>query len=74
MLTKLYTLPPDTVVIPGHGPFTTIGRERKHNFFIRDDVDSGDSGTGGISKLGQSGGQRHGCAGCKKLKGLEARL
>ena len=32
---KLYTLPDDTVVYPGHGPETTIGHEKKTNPFIR---------------------------------------
>jgi glyoxylase-like metal-dependent hydrolase (beta-lactamase superfamily II) len=32
--TKLYTLPPDTVVYSGHGPFTTVGHERKTNPFV----------------------------------------
>lgn len=32
---KLFTLPDDTVVLPGHGPKTTIGRERKYNSFLR---------------------------------------
>jgi glyoxylase-like metal-dependent hydrolase (beta-lactamase superfamily II) len=32
---KLYTLPPDTVVYPGHGPVTTIGQERQFNPFVR---------------------------------------
>ena len=35
ILSKLLTLPDDTVVLPGHGPKTTIGRERKHNSFLR---------------------------------------
>lgn len=33
--TKLYTLPDETVVYPGHGPTTTIGEERRTNPFIR---------------------------------------
>ncbi len=32
---KLYTLPDDTVVYPGHGPETTIGDEKRGNPFIR---------------------------------------
>ncbi len=32
--TKLLTLPPDTVVYPGHGPATTIGAEQKYNPFL----------------------------------------
>jgi glyoxylase-like metal-dependent hydrolase (beta-lactamase superfamily II) len=32
--TKLMTLADDTVVLPGHGPSTTIGRERASNPFI----------------------------------------
>ena len=32
---KLLTLPDETVVIPGHGPMTTIGQEREHNPFLK---------------------------------------
>lgn len=32
---KLLVLPEETLVIPGHGPTTTLGRERSHNFFLQ---------------------------------------
>jgi hydroxyacylglutathione hydrolase len=32
---KLYTLPEDVLVLPGHGPETTIGEERRENPFVR---------------------------------------
>lgn len=32
---KLLTLPDDTLVLPGHGPATTIGDEKRSNPFIR---------------------------------------
>lgn len=32
---RLYTLPDETVVLPGHGPSTTIGREKRSNPFVR---------------------------------------
>jgi hypothetical protein len=33
---KLYTLPEDTVVIPGHGPISTISWERRRNWVVVD--------------------------------------
>lgn len=32
---KLFTLPDQTVVLPGHGPKTTIGQEKRTNPFLR---------------------------------------
>jgi glyoxylase-like metal-dependent hydrolase (beta-lactamase superfamily II) len=32
---QLMNLPPDAVVIPGHGQSTTIGREKRHNPFLQ---------------------------------------
>jgi hydroxyacylglutathione hydrolase len=31
---KLFTLPDDTIVLPGHGPPTTVGQERRSNPFL----------------------------------------
>jgi len=38
---KLFTLPPETVVYPGHGPVTTVGHERKTNPFVGDHASAG---------------------------------
>lgn len=35
---KLYTLPKETIVIPGHGPTTTIGEEMIYNPYVRADL------------------------------------
>jgi len=31
---KLFTLPDSSVVLPGHGPPTTVGQEKQHNPFV----------------------------------------
>ncbi|MFM8413926.1 MAG: MBL fold metallo-hydrolase [Planctomycetota bacterium] len=31
----LYSLPPETIVLPGHGEPTTVGHERRHNPFVQ---------------------------------------
>jgi hydroxyacylglutathione hydrolase len=36
---RLFTLPPETVAYSGHGPDTTIGREKMHNPFVGDHAD-----------------------------------
>ena len=33
--TRLLLLPDETVVVPGHGALTTIGREKERNPFLR---------------------------------------
>lgn len=35
---KLLCLPEDTVVLPGHGPHTTIGEEKRSNPFLSEEV------------------------------------
>ena len=36
IVAKLWPLPPDTVVYPGHGPVTTVGHEKKTNPHLMD--------------------------------------
>jgi glyoxylase-like metal-dependent hydrolase (beta-lactamase superfamily II) len=36
LATRLLPLPDETVVLPGHGPETTVGRERAYNPFLAD--------------------------------------
>jgi glyoxylase-like metal-dependent hydrolase (beta-lactamase superfamily II) len=37
---KVLTLPDETVVLPGHGPQTTIGRERARNPYLREAIEA----------------------------------
>jgi glyoxylase-like metal-dependent hydrolase (beta-lactamase superfamily II) len=32
---QIYTLPDDTKILPGHGPETTVGHEKKYNPFVK---------------------------------------
>jgi hydroxyacylglutathione hydrolase len=41
LATRLLPLPDETVVLPGHGPETTVGRERARNPFLADLVAGG---------------------------------
>jgi glyoxylase-like metal-dependent hydrolase (beta-lactamase superfamily II) len=41
--TKVMTLPDDTFVLPGHGPTTTIGRERASNPFLQGQAFTGEA-------------------------------
>jgi hydroxyacylglutathione hydrolase len=41
LATRFLTLPDETVVLPGHGPETTVGRERAYNPFLTDLVAGG---------------------------------
>jgi len=36
--TKLFTLPERTLLLPGHGPTTTVGQEKRGNPFVGEDV------------------------------------
>ena len=59
---KIMTLPDDTLVLPGHGPTTTIGRERATNPFVRGAGLDLDTDAGAASRVaeapraGQTGG------------------
>jgi hydroxyacylglutathione hydrolase len=44
LATRFLTLPDETVVLPGHGPETTVGRERAYNPFLAD-LTEGSAGT-----------------------------
>jgi glyoxylase-like metal-dependent hydrolase (beta-lactamase superfamily II) len=47
---KILVLDDDTVVLPGHGPGTTIGRERRTNPFLLEAAE-GEGRLGGREKL-----------------------
>jgi hydroxyacylglutathione hydrolase len=46
LATRFLTLPDETLVLPGHGPETTVGRERAYNPFLVDLV-AGSKGAAG---------------------------
>lgn len=33
---NIFSLPDDTIVLPGHGPLSTVGEEKRHNPFFQD--------------------------------------
>ena len=35
---QIYTLPEETLIVPGHGPFTDVGHEKRYNAFVRPEV------------------------------------
>lgn len=37
ILEKIYKLPDDVVIFPGHGPLTTVGEEKRENAFVNVD-------------------------------------
>ena len=37
LIEKIVTLPEELIVLPGHGPQTTIGRELKRNPYLQED-------------------------------------
>ena len=39
--TKILTLPDETILYPGHGPMTTVGREREFNPFLQGNAPTG---------------------------------
>jgi glyoxylase-like metal-dependent hydrolase (beta-lactamase superfamily II) len=45
---KLLPLDDDTTIYPGHGPETTIGRERKQNPFVKEALGEGGGGMGSM--------------------------
>jgi hypothetical protein len=45
LATRFLPLPDETVVLPGHGPETTVGRERAYNPFLADLI-AGSQGAG----------------------------
>jgi glyoxylase-like metal-dependent hydrolase (beta-lactamase superfamily II) len=34
--TKIISLPPETRIFPGHGPLTTVKKEKEYNFFVQE--------------------------------------
>jgi hydroxyacylglutathione hydrolase len=53
LATRFLTLPDETVVLPGHGPETTVGRERAYNPFLADLIAGGPGGRKPSSPVNQ---------------------
>jgi glyoxylase-like metal-dependent hydrolase (beta-lactamase superfamily II) len=52
MAEKILPMSDETAVLPGHGPTTTIGRERAINPFLQELKDPGGPGVSGVNRWG----------------------
>jgi 3-hydroxyisobutyrate dehydrogenase len=68
---KIFTLPDETVLCPGHGPLTTVGEEKQHNPFYAEfqKTKTTNSGNKGMSeRIGFVGVGRMGANMARRLK------
>jgi glyoxylase-like metal-dependent hydrolase (beta-lactamase superfamily II) len=52
MAEKILPMSDETAVLPGHGPTTTVGRERAINPFLQELKDPGGPGAAGVNRWG----------------------